>query len=333
MFRRLFSVLWGRLTLALALTAVLSGSLVSASVQADGLGDTASLPLRSGRILGIQRPITAAPTSSPFLGSGKLIYHGGLVQHTNKVYAIYWIPSGYTVSANYVTLINRFFTDVAAASGQTSNVYFSDTQYYDTSGKIQYASTFAGSVIDTTPLPPNGCHDSFTSVCLTDQQIQTEVQNVIAAQGWTADSSTEFFMFTAKGIGSCFDSSNSECAFSTYCAYHSWISSGVNAVLYANMPYADTVPANCDVGQHPNNDDADATINVTSHEHNETITDPEGNAWYDRAGFENGDKCAWIFGTEKGTNGQRYNQVINGNRYLLQLEWSNATNRCVQRGT
>ncbi len=28
-----------------------------------------------------------------------------------------------------------------------------------------------------------------------------------------------------------------------------------------------------------------------------------------------------------------YNQVINGRQYLLQQEWSNRTNRCVQRGT
>jgi len=63
------------------------------------------------------------------------------------------------------------------------------------------------------------------------------------------------------------------------------------------MPYTGGV-GGCDEGQYPNgaSNQADPTINVTSHEHNEAITDPQLNAWYDAAGYENGDKCAWDFG-------------------------------------
>ena len=104
--------------------------------------------------------------------------------------------------------------------------------------------------------------------------------------------------------------------------------------LYANMPYADTVPAAYDAGQHPNGDDADATLNVTSHEHNEAITDEQGNAWYDNQGYENGDKCAWTFGSALGSTGSGlYNQVIGSGRYYLQREWSNASAGCVLTGT
>ena len=69
------------------------------------------------------------------------------------------------------------------------------------------------------------------------------------------------------------------------------------------MPYADqpTAGAACDIDPSPNGNDADATINVTSHEHNEAITDPLGNAWYDSGGYENADKCAWTFGTPRGS--------------------------------
>jgi hypothetical protein len=102
-----------------------------------------------------------------------------------------------------------------------------------------------------------------------------------------------YFLFTANGLGSC---SGSSCAYAQYCAYHGYFSSSLGTVTYANMPYADTVPAACDEGQHPNGNTADATLNVTSHEHNEAITDPLLNAWYDRQGNENGDKCAWTFG-------------------------------------
>jgi hypothetical protein len=276
----------------------------------------------AGRMLGAVLPLNAAYKAS---GAGTLQYHGGPVEHTNRVYSIYWQPSGYTMASGYTSLIDQFFGDVAADSGKTSNVYYTGTQYSDGSGKVQYSSSYGGSVLDTDPLPASGCSDSYTSVCLTDTQVEHEIAAVVARQGWSTGPQTEFFMFTAKGIGSCLGSS---CAFSNYCAYHSWAGSGSNVLLYANMPYGDTVPAACDAGYKPNGNDADATINVTSHEHNETVTDEQGNAWYDRAGYENGDKCAWKFGALTGS----YNQTINGHHYILQLEYSNADRGCVQSG-
>ena len=125
-------------------------------------------------------------------------------------------------------------------------------------------------------------------------------------------------------MGSCY--SGSSCAFSSYCAYHSnGTASNGTSFLYANQPYAATVPAACDSGKHPNGGDADATINVASHEHREAINDPFGNAWYDRRGYEGSDKCAWDFGTLTGPN---YNQTINGHHYILQQEWSNTNSGC-----
>ena len=264
------------------------------------------------------------------LRTSNLSYHNGPVMHTNVTYAIYWVPAGYTVSTNYVSLINGYFQNVAADSGKTSNVYYATTQYYDnTNGHILYSSSFGGYVVDTNPLPASGCSDSYTSVCLTDAQLQAEIDRVVTAQGWSR-SGAEFFMLTAKGIGSC---SGSACAFSYFCAYHSNFAATAGDTLYANMPYADTVPAACDSGQHPNNDDADPEINVISHEHNETITDMHGNAWYDRRGYEDGDKCAWNFGSSLGsTSYGQYNQVIGTGKYYIQQEWSNKSSGCVLTG-
>ena len=313
-----------RRALMLAAVAVLCAAGASAALAAR---PSPSNP--AGKMLGVVPSRHAAGHNRS--GGSNLSYHNGPVMHTNTVYAIYWEPPGFSAQTGYESLINRFFGDVAAASGATSNVYYSDTQYYDTTGSIAYRSSFAGSVVDTDPLPASGCRDSYTSVCLTDSQIQAEITHVIKANGWTANSSTEFFMFTAKGIGSC---DGSSCAFSQYCAYHSWIGSGSTATIYANMPYADTVPSACDAGQHPNNNDADATINVTSHEHNESITDEQGSAWYDSRGYENGDKCAWNFGATLGSTAYgQYNQLINGNPYYLQQEWSDHSSGCVLRGT
>ena len=133
-------------------------------------------------------------------------------------------------------------------------------------------------------------------------------------------------VMTPQGVGSCFDSHSTQCAYTYYCAYHS---NSVNGqTLYSNQPYA--ANASCDSGQHPNGDVADSTINLISHEHNEAITDPLGTAWYDASGNENGDKCAWNFGTALGSTGSgQYNQLINGHDYYLQQEWSNASRSCV----
>jgi hypothetical protein len=57
--------------------------------------------------------------------------------------------------------------------------------------------------------------------------------------------------------------------------------------------------------------DADATINVASHEHRESINDPLGNAWYDRRGAEGSDKCAWTFSGTVSIGGQDWK--IQGN--------------------
>jgi hypothetical protein len=72
---------------------------------------------------------------------------------------------------------------------------------------------------------------------------------------------------------------------------------------------------------------------VTSHEHNEAITDEQGSAWYDNQGYENGDKCAWTFGTAQGSTAYgQYNQKIGSGTYYLQREWSNYSGGCVLTG-
>jgi hypothetical protein len=285
--------------------------------------------LHHGHIGGIvhARGVAAAAVQT----AGNLVYHGGPVQHTNTTYAIYWVPSGFSVDATYVSTINGFLANVAKDSGKTSNVYWSDTQYTDGSGSAAYTSTFGGSFMDTHAFPASGCKDRYTSVCLTDAQLQTEIRRVITLKGWKPGKGKMFFMFTPKNVGSCVGSS---CAYSFYCAYHGSFGAASTPTIYANQPYAAFVPSRCDSRQHPNGGDADATINVASHEHNEANTDPLGTAWYDSQGDENGDKCAWNFGTSLGRTAYgNYNQVIGTGKYYLQQEWSNAHRGCVLRGT
>jgi hypothetical protein len=284
-------------------------------------------PSPPAHIGGLVRPYVGKGVCNP-CGPSKLVYHGGPVMTTNKVYSIFWKPVGQVMDAGYVSTINQFFQDVSADSGMPTNVYAATTQY----SSIQYASTFGGTFTDTASFPGNGCTPyGGGTVCLSDAQLQAEINKVVSQQGWTKSPTNMFFIFTPKNVESC---SQGSCTFTTYCAYHG---AGSGGLIYANMPYTVTSLPNytqaCNAGQSPNADDADSTINVTSHEHNEAITDPQLNAWYDNGGYENGDKCAWYFGSVSGPNGSEYNQTINGHHYFMQLEFSNdtgANGACVQ---
>ena len=56
--------------------------------------------------------------------------------------------------------------------------------------------------------------------------------------------------------------------------------------------------------------------NVSGHELSETLTDPNGNAWYDTSGAENADKCAWKFSG-------KLVAFTNGTSWKIQGNWSN----------
>jgi hypothetical protein len=54
------------------------------------------------------------------------------------------------------------------------------------------------------------------------------------------------------------------------------------------------------------------------------VTDPDLNAWFDARGSENGDKCAFNFGTTlTAANGSLFNVMVGARQYLLQQNWVN----------
>ena len=255
-----------------------------------------------------QQSLHASRTSTV----NNLQYNGGPVMvGTANVYAIFWEPKGSFVSANYNSLILRYFGDVAG-----SPLYQNNTQYTDSQGNFANNAKLAASWVDTAKYP---------SKKLSDVNIRLEVSHAENVNGWKPGIDNVFFVFTARGENICIN--RSTCSFTTFCAYHS--SFGANT-LYAAMPYTGTNLRACGVPSSPNNNfDADSTINVTSHEQMEAATDPLGTAWYDRAGDEIGDKCAWIFGP---TNPGGGDVTWNGNSYEVQEEWDNNMSGCVLSG-
>jgi hypothetical protein len=194
-------------------------------------------------------------------------------------------------------------------------------------------SKLGGSYVDTDAYPASGCTDSATpGACVSDAQIQAEVTKVMGITGWTASNTHMFFVYTSNGEGSCLQTGI--CAFTYYCAYHGKYSNAGKKVIYANMPYTATYLSSCSTLPNnagaPNGDvAADSTINVTSHEHLEAVTDPYLNAWYDSSGYENGDECAWLFPSPLPLDGGKATVQWNLHYYYVQAEWSNAVNNCL----
>jgi hypothetical protein len=227
----------------------------------------------------------------------------------------------------YESTINRFFTDVAADNGLTTNVYSVATQY----SAIQYNETVGAAYVDGSPYPTKGtCKNGYDRYCVTDTQLQLEIAKVVAKNHWPIDGNTAYFIFTPASVGVCIyggyaDEAN-PCTTNAFCAYHS---SSANGIIYAVEPDAEAViDGECDPAERPAGNAADATINTISHEHNEAITDPAPPTGWIASNLEseNGDLCAYDFGTPQGSAGTEYNQVINGHNYFLQLEYSNAAN-------
>ena len=281
-----------------------------------------------------------------------LDYSGGPVMASNTNFVIEWKPSNYSGTAfqtGYVTGFGTFFGDLAHDSGLTTNSDAVSAQYNDVNGNLAaYDSHYGGTYVDTDPLPSNGCSDA--TICLTDAQLQSELDSFLSSQHLPSDLTHEYYLLTPPDVASCFDASSGACSANSsspyFCAYHSQTSGGY---VYSNIPDLDGIDgcdpyytycpsAACDYPNGP----ADGMLTAVAHEHNESITDPQpNNAWTDwgsSVGGEIGDKCATgqiasdpnnVDNPQPDGNDAPYNQVINGHDYWLQPEWSNQTMSCL----
>ena len=302
---------------------------LAVGVSPAGAGPSRALVIKPGiahltASLHVKTPQAPTPKGSqvtiPILNLGiPLSYSGGPVQQNGTTtYAIFWVPGATGVSPGYVNLINRYLQDIGGSS-----LYGVASQYYQrVSGqqlRIVNQSQFGDFFWDTA-LP-------YPSSTLQDSDIQAEVLRAVQFNGWPGGIGSQFFVFTARGENSCI---KGQCSFTTYCGYHSSFSAYGTDYFYANQPYAATDPSGCGTPSNPNRDDADSTINILSHEQMEMLTDPKANAWSDLLGSEIGDKCNFNFGN---ADSDGANVTLgNGDRYIVQQEWSNARGRCSLSG-
>jgi PKD domain len=259
-------------------------------------------------------PMTRAAARGEFTpspgGGATVNYNGGPVMHSVAVYTIFWEPANPPLGVSqlpsgYRLTVDNYLRDVAADSGKPSNAFSVLPQYTDAVGPAQYNVTFGGFYDDTTTAYPvlSGCTDGDGSghnlpVCLTDANIQGEVQNAINANGWPTGLGALYLLFTPEGVGSC-GPGGSACAYfqGGYCAYHGSYDDGSGNVIYANLPYeatftfglANTTVAGCEDGSRPNGSTAGPAIDSASHEQAEAVTDPlatGSGSWWDSTGTQ-----------------------------------------------
>ncbi len=285
---------------------------------------------------GAQAPRSTATARAAAAG---VQYGNGPVMHSDRTHLIFWEPagSGLAFDPGYISLIETFLSQVAADSHMPTNVYGLSGQYHDGNGPAAYNSQYAGALIDTDPLPPNGCTEPLLTgpgwtICLSEDQINAEMEQFIAAHHLPLAGPDLYILVTPNKMGNCQGTGPANCSLGGshmgFCGYHTAIEGG--ALKYAVIPY-NAVNGHCQSDNpRPNASTADPAISTISHEQMEAITDPFGDGWLQRnSSLEIGDLCLSNYGPSLGGSGPSlYDQVIHGGHYYLQEEWSNDDGRC-----
>jgi hypothetical protein len=249
-------------------------------------------------------PGEARSNNKPGLGNG-IYYHGGPVMTATK--NVYYIWYG-NWSGNTATSI---LTTLAQSIG--GSPYFNiNTTYTNLTGmSVSNSVAYKGSTTDNYSLGKS----------LSDANIATIVANAIGGGKLALDVNGVYFVLTSADV-------NETSGFCTqYCGWHTYGTMNNTPVKYAFIGNPDRCPSACEAQSNsPNgNPGADGMASIISHELEEASTDPQLNAWYDRSGAENADKCAWTFGaTKTAPNGSAYNMTLGGLNFLIQRNWVNA---------
>jgi len=237
--------------------------------------------------------------------SSNLTYHSGPVMTAAiSVRPIFWGPkwSNSTFAADKAAGLSSFYSQYGGSAYAAIS-----TQYTQNGGAKATSSVSLGtSVTDTTSA----------------SQATADVLNkVVAAIGFDSLSSDAYYpVYTDISRGT-----------AGFCAWHSAgsvtvgnVTKNIKFAFYFNLD-GDT---GCDVGDTRTtySQGTESLVNVSAHELAEAITDPLLNAWFDKAGYENGDKCAWKFSSAP--NGAVTLQSSATYGWKIQGEWDNATTSC-----
>jgi phosphate-induced protein 1 len=237
-------------------------------------------------------------------GSGNgIYYHNGPVMlgTVNAYYIWYGNWSGNAAT----TILTDFIQNLGGSAYENINTTYYDGAGNHVSGLIHYG----GSTTDN--------YSQGTS--LSDAQIQAVVAAACPGLG-SCDRNGIYFVLTSNDV----TASSGFCT--NYCGWHTHGTIAGGDVKYSFVGDPTRCPSSCEAQTTgPNGSSgADGMASIIAHEAEEAISDPDLNAWYDRRGYENADKCAWTFGTTYTANGATANMRLGTRDYLIQRNWVNA---------
>jgi len=292
----------------LKLLACAAGALLAASILPAGISTAAAasgrtaasgsavahgnVPLRDGKVSG------ANPRRSP-----NMTYHGGKIMTMAYTQPIFWGTSWGGYSGDKITGIDSWYAG------------FSGSHYANTVNEYTDSTGAHANSTPTTALT----HVTDTSAATGGNNtgpILAEVQKLVSAGTIVPDASGNSYypVYTDIPRGS-----------AGFCAWHSAgtvnrPNNGGSVLVEFGFFFKLDGDAGCDPqdtsGLHSQG--LAALANVSGHELAEAMSDPASpGAWYDGSGNENGDKCAWTWGTPLVT-------FSNNTQWKIQGEWSNA---------
>lgn len=252
---------------------------------------------RSGETLSPAQAAAASRTSGDG-GDGQVRYpgdlfgFGGATVQTTQHHSIYLKPNGSCPIAQCWGNPEGFLRDL----GRSEFIHVVD-QYVGLTANRRYG---VGQAYAATFTPPV----DFSTTPFTDNDMLAFVYAAAQASGQTGYGHI-YHVFLPAGTDECFDSTFTICYSPDndgawyFCAYHSSVDFlDIGHVLYSVEPYQNLPGCRVRAGT-PNGSLIDSTNNVLSHEVFETITDPDGDGWWNylddgRYGQEIGDECSFI---------------------------------------
>ncbi|HKH97752.1 MAG TPA: hypothetical protein VJ999_01485 [Candidatus Sulfotelmatobacter sp.] len=237
-------------------------------------------------------------------------------------YGNFWPGGGPTVTSaqSHGVYVNSCTTVAPACWGTPAN-FLSDL---GKSQMIHITDQYVGSYADNRYTVGGGVvYNHAEPQILYDSDMQTLAY--MAAELYGTGYSHIYHIFLPAGQDVCISPTVLSCSTNVFCGYHSSFDSNIGHILYTVLPYTNAVGCTVEPPS-PNGLVVDSTANVLGHELIETITDPDGDAWFTKSVavllfYEIGDVCVNfqdLYGLVE----------LNGHNYKVQPMYSNLVHGC-----
>ncbi|MBF9069003.1 hypothetical protein [Streptacidiphilus fuscans] len=243
---------------------------------------------------------TSAVPARRRANSGGLQYNGGVVQHSPRVYLVYWGSQWDNDSNGIQPYMTNLFNGIGTSSDSWSAT---TTQYPDSSGTGPSFTgpVLAGSWVDDSAPAPAAAQQA---------DIAAEADAAASHFGVAGDPDAQIVVMSPHGT------SPDGWPSSGFCAWHDYTGS----VSYSNMPYQLDAPSGSRCPNAALGGKLDAFSIVEGHEFAESVTDPQpSSGWVDANGEEIGDLCESNF----------QDVTLSTGTFAMQPLWSNNDGGCV----